>query len=344
MDLRGKKPINNKVVITDMLPREREEYWKDQCPGELDLVFADKAGSDLNELISDASFLICKKKTITRTLLKKAKNLFLVQKFGHWPIGIDLKACRELGIPVRVRPLIVSIAVAEHTMALLLACARDLIRGHKETVVGSYRKMGLNPIFTSERDMCFNWMRLELKMVYKKTLGLIGFGENAREVAIRAQSFGMDIIYYDLKSLDKFWEERLNVKYYEFNDLLRFSDFISLHVPHTKSTEKMIGQSEFLKMKNTAYLINTCRGGVIDEDALIEAIQKKEIAGAALDVFIKEPLQFDHPLIKMENVVLSPHTAGGPTEGLRYEALATMNEIVEILNGKSYSDVSSNYV
>ncbi len=344
MDLRGKKPINNKVVITDMLPREREEYWKDQCPEELDLVFVDKAGSDLNELISDASFLICKKKTITRTLLKKAKNLFLVQKFGHWPIGIDLKACRELGIAVRVRPLIVSIAVAEHTMALLLACARDLIRGYNETVAGSYRKMGLSPILTSERDMCFNWMALELKMVYRKTLGLIGFGEIAREVAIRAQSFGMEIIYYDLKPLDKFWEERLNVKYYEFNDLLRFSDFISLHVPHTKSTEKMIRQSEFLKMKNTAYLINTCRGGVIDENALIEAIQKKEIAGAALDVFIKEPLQFDHPLTKMENVVLSPHTAGGPTEGLRYEALATMNEIVEILNGKSYSDVSSNYV
>jgi phosphoglycerate dehydrogenase-like enzyme len=323
-----------KVVITDLLPRERKEYWEDQCPKELELVFGDDPQLDLTHLVSDAAALITKKKLITEDMLKKAKKLRLVQMFGHWPTVIDLEACSRLGIVVRVRPLMVCISVAEHAMALLLACARNLIRGHYETINGGYRSIGLEPRLTDECSFSFNWMGLKVNEVYGKTLGLIGFGEIAREVAFRAQAFGMKTIYYDIDPLNKFWERELKVEYRDIHELLKVSDFISLHLPHTTRTDKMIGKREFHEMKDSAYLINTCRGGVVDENALTEGLQKREIAGAGLDVFVREPLPFDSPLLKMENVVLCSHTAGGSTQGLRGEALETLKEIVGALGGK----------
>lgn len=343
MNINGReaKSKRKRVVITDMLPREQKGYWEDQCPEELDLVFANESKLDLANLISDARALIVKKKPITRDLLRKARNLRLVHKFGHWPIGIDPKACDELGITVKSRPLMVCICVAEHTLALLLACARNLIRGHQETIKGRYRSLSLEPKLTNERDFsCSNWVGLNIEEVYGKTLGLVGFGEIAGEVAVRAQAFGMKTIYHDIEPLDEFWERELHVENKDYHQLLQVSDFISLHVPHTDATDKMIGREEFREMKESAYLINTCRGGVVDENALIEALQKKEITGAGLDVFVREPVPFDSPLLKMENVVLSPHTGGVPTKGLAGEAQETLNEVADALKGK----ISKNFI
>ena len=143
----------------------------------------------------------------------------------------------------------------------------------------------------------------------------MGFGEIGKELASRANAFGMRILYHDMRRVPVEIEQDLNAKYCELDDLVAEADFISLHIPHTSASEKLIGGSQFERMKHTAFLINACRGGAVDEEALIDALREKKIAGAGLDVFVKEPLSFDHPLTKFDNVILTPHIGGGSGNG-----------------------------
>ena len=151
--------------------------------------------------------------------------------------------------------------------------------------------------------------------INRKTLGLIGFGEIGMEVARRARGFDMEVLYYRRRPLPAVWEERLGVRRADLEELLETSDFVSLHAPHTPETEKLLNQERLTLMKPSAVLVNTSRGGLVDEDALARALSERRVAGAALDVFIEEPLPKDHAFNNLENVVLSPHTGGGSGGG-----------------------------
>jgi phosphoglycerate dehydrogenase-like enzyme len=268
-------------------------------------------------LLADADALVTRAQPVTAEILAASPNVKIVQKYGGRPDRLDLDAARNAGVAVAVMPLCGCIAVAELAMTLILALSKQLIEAHRTTVTGAYRELGLEPTPSNQRVHAFQWMKLpNLQEVRGQTLGLIGFGEIGTEVAKRARAFDMKIVYYKREPLPAAIETMLGVSAASLDDLLRESDFVSLHVPHGEDTDRLIGARELALMKPTASLINTCRGPVVDEEALIAALGDGTIASAGLDVFTLEPLQHDSALTRFDNVNLTPHIGGG-TGGAR---------------------------
>jgi phosphoglycerate dehydrogenase-like enzyme len=278
---------------------------------------APDASAPSTELLAAADALVTRAQPVTAEILAASPNVKIVQKYGGRPDRLDLDAARNAGVAVAVMPLCGCIAVAELAMTLILALSKQLIEAHRTTVTGAYRELGLEPTPSNQRVHAFQWMKLpNLQEVRGQTLGLIGFGEIGTEVAKRARAFDMKIVYYKREPLPAAIETMLGVSAASLDDLLRESDFVSLHVPHGEDTDRLIGARELALMKPTASLINTCRGPVVDEEALIAALGDGTIASAGLDVFTLEPLQHDSALTRLDNVILTPHIGGG-TGGAR---------------------------
>lgn len=277
----------------------------------------DASPAALAALLPAADAIVTQGTTIDARLIAAAPGLKLIQRYGTRPDDIDLDAARARGIAVATMPLHGCIAVAELAMTLLLSLSKNLVRAHHATASGAYRELGVEPIRTEQRKHKFQWMKLPgLLEVTGHTLGIIGFGEIGTETARRARAFGMDVIYNKRTRLPLHVEESEGVTFAAKDELLKTADFVLLSTPLTPETEKMIGAHELALMKPTAFLVNICRGGVIDEDALVPALQSRQIAGAGLDVFLYEPIPFDHPLLQCDNVILTPHIGGG-TGGAR---------------------------
>jgi phosphoglycerate dehydrogenase-like enzyme len=278
---------------------------------------APDASAPSTKLLAAADALVTRAQPVTAEILAASPNVKIVQKYGGRPDRLDLDAARNAGVAVAVMPLCGCIAVAELAMTLILALSKQLIEAHRTTVTGAYRELGLEPTPSNQRVHAFQWMKLpNLQEVRGQTLGLIGFGEIGTEVAKRARAFDMKIVYYKREPLPAAIETMLGVTAASLDDLLRESDFVSLHVPHGEDTDRLIGARELALMKPTASLINTCRGPVVDEEALIAALGDGTIASAGLDVFTLEPLQHDSALTRLDNVILTPHIGGG-TGGAR---------------------------
>jgi D-3-phosphoglycerate dehydrogenase len=285
-------------------------------------------GSGLPAMLERADIIVTRAQPVTAATIAAAPNLKLIQKYGGRPDRIDLDAARAAGVPVALMPLCGCIAVAELAMTLILALSKQLIDAHHATASGAYRELGIEPKQTNQRVHAFQWMRLpNLQEIRRKTLGIVGFGEIGTEVARRARAFEMNVIYYKRDPLPGRIDEYLGVTPVALDALLSTSDFASLHVPHSPETDKLIGERELKLMKSTAYLVNTCRGPVVDEQALIAALCDRTIAGAGLDVFVDEPLPWDSPLIQLDNVILTPHIGGG-TGGAREKQMRDVLENV----------------
>jgi phosphoglycerate dehydrogenase-like enzyme len=317
-----------------MLIEEYQNRWIEDLAGlPIDFVLSkNNELSHLLELVKHASIIITQDRPIDGEVIESAgQHLKRIIKLSRWAIDVDVAACQKRRLPFDLVPRLGCISVAEQSMALLLSCARKLVPGHRGVSNGAYRHQGLTPAVTRERSFAFKWLPLEPFEIFGKTLGIIGLGEIGRELTVRAQSFGMKVLYFKRYRLPKQFEEILGVTYCDFSDLLGQSDFVSVHVPHTDKTERMFDRHAFRAMKNTAYLINTARGGVIDETALVQALSTGEIAGAGLDVFAIEPIPYDHPLLRFKNVVLSPHNGGGSGTGRQVVAERVRNLITETI-------------
>lgn len=252
---------------------------------------ADATDAALAALLPEANVLVAQQRPVDAALLTNAPNLRMIQRYGSRPDGIDLAAARERDITIATMPLRGCIAVAELAMTLILSLSKNLVRAHEATVSGAYRDLGVEPIKTEQRRHFFQWMKLQgLQEIYGKTLGIIGFGEIGTETARRARAHGMQVIYNKRTPLAAEIERAENVAYADKDDLLRTADFVLLSTPLTAETENMIGARELDLMKSSAMLVNICRGGVIDETALVAALQENRIAGAGLDVFVYEPI------------------------------------------------------
>jgi phosphoglycerate dehydrogenase-like enzyme len=291
---------------------------------------------ELLKVLKTCEGAIVQRRPLTRELIDAAPNLKVIQKMGGRRDRIDVKAAKAKGIKVALMSLPGAMAVSEHVMALILACAKKIVEAHSLTVNGAYRQLGVEPKVTTERSHGFQWMKIQgLEELNGMTLGIIGFGDIGNEIAKRANAFDMNVIYYDGNRLDEDLETELNVKYAPKTELLKTADFITLNAPLTPHTEKSIGESELALMKPTAYLINASRGGVVDEPALAKAIAEGRIAGAGLDVFLEEPVPFDHPYLSLKNVTFTPHIAGGKGGAKERQPRAIFANLQRFFNGKA---------
>jgi D-3-phosphoglycerate dehydrogenase len=263
---------------------------------------------------------------LTRDVLSQLKNVKVISIYGVGTDTIDLKAAKEYNIIVANVPDYGISEVADHTMALILSLLRKVSMLDKALRKHEWKRIRGN----------IDYMRKtfgEIKRLSTLNLGLIGFGRIARAVAERAKVFGFKIIAYD-PYVPKEVFEKANVQSVGFDYLLKESDIISIHVLLTEETRHMIGEQEFKKMKKSAFIVNTSRGAVIDENALIKALKEKTIAGAALDVFEKEPLSKDSPLLQMDNVILTPHIAWYSEEAMLDQKRKTALNVKYVLTGR----------
>ena len=298
------------------------------CPSETD---------DPVELAGTQPFqcLITKVAPVDRDLLDKLPGLKLLLKMGRRYTNVDLEAVRDREIPFACSPRKGPNCVAEHAMTLILALSKDLVVTHGSVTSGAYRGRGLRPALTSQKEMAFRWMENQrIQEVRGKRLGIVGMGEIGCELARRAQVMGMEICYYNRSKLPSEIEARFSAEYRPLEDLLATGDFVTLAVPQTPETEGLIGAEQLSAMKPSAYLVNVCRGRVVDEQALIRALQSDEIAGAGLDVFVYEPLPADSPLCALDNVILTTHIGGGTGTNKTIELGDALEEAIHILSGQ----------
>ena len=224
----------------------------------------------------------------------------------------------DLPVPAVDLPNTALVGVAEHTILLMMVLSRHLLDVIARTGAQSWMLERSTPILTDQKKYTYNWIGLhDFGVLYRKTLGIVGLGLIGRAVAVRARAFGMRVLYTQRRRHDPALEARLGVTYCPLAELLAAGDFVSLHHRFDDTpdgNDRHFGAAEFAAMKPTAYFINTARGRLVDEDALVAALQGGEIAGAALDVFRYEPLPPDHPFFALagDKLILTPHVAGAP--------------------------------
>lgn len=231
---------------------------------------------------------------VTREMLERAPRLRLIQVAGAGIDHVDLDAARELGITVASLPAVQAISVAEHVIMVMLALRRGLIHVHNALKQGQWP---------------YSYWMGYADDLYGKTVGIVGMGNTGRAVATRLQPFGVTKLYYDVVRLSPEEEAQCGVTYMELDEMLPRCDFVTLHFALTPETRGIINRERLFAMKQGAFLINTARAGLVDEQALIEALQG-HLGGAAIDVYWEEPIPANHPLLQLPNVILTPHGAG----------------------------------
>ncbi len=271
-----------------------------------------------DEKLKDATAVLVGTEPIGAEYLDQAPKLKLVTRFGVGYDSVDVAECTKRGITVTHTPEVLSSGVADHTWALILSYNRHIPVADAFTRTKWAKREGSLP---------FGWD------TEGKTLGILGLGRIGVEVLKRAQGFPVDTIYYDVYRNEAL-EQEYGIEYVSFDALLKRSDILTIHVALTDSTHGILNEEAFKKMKTSALIVNTSRGPVIDEKALIKALKEKWIAGAALDVFETEPTPLDNPLLKFSNVVLSPHCASATWETRRKMAVRSVNNVKAYLKGE----------
>ncbi len=256
--------------------------------------------------------------TIDKDVILSEPKLKMISNYAVGFDNIDVKTATELKIPVSNTPDVLTEATAEMAWAILFSVARRLIEGDKLTRSGKF--IGWDPMLMLGQD------------VSKKTLGIIGTGRIGTAFALKSKGFDMNVIYSSKRNND-ILENSLGAKRVEISNLLKKSDFISLHVSLNKSTHHLIGEKELKMMKNSAILINTSRGAVVDEKALIKSLKENWIFGAGLDVYEHEP-EINDELRSLQNVVLQPHSASATFEARKNMAIIAAKNMIAGLEGK----------
>lgn len=307
-----------KVVVTDfefatLAPEEEVlstvegiEFIRAQC----------KTEDEVIEAAKDADALINQYAPISRKVIESLPNLKVVSRYGVGVNTIDVEAATDNGVIVGNVTDYCMDEVSDHAFALLMACVRKVTLLNNEIKNGNWDfKVGV-PIY-----------RLR-----GRVLGLVGLGKIPQTLATKAQAFGMKVIAYD-PFVPKEVAEQRNVELVGLNEMCAQADFISVHAPLIEATKGMISDEQFDHMKKEAFIINTARGPVIDEAALIRALQDEKIAGAGLDVVEIEPIETDNPLLNMDHVILNPHVAWYSEEAQEELKRKTAQNVVDVLSG-----------
>jgi len=264
-----------KVYVTRLIPDDGMKLLYDKCEVTVNPHDRVATRQELIDNIKGKDAMLCLlTDTIDAEIMDANPNVKIIANYAVGFNNIDVKAATQRGIPVSNTPGVLTDTTADMAWTLIMSTARRVVEGDKFTRAGKYK--GWGPLLLVGQD------------VHHKTLGIIGFGRIGQTVAKRAAGFDMKILYYDVNKMPEV-AQKYNAEYRELDDLLRESDIISLHVDLNDSTRHLISEREFGLMKDTAYLINTARGPVVDENALVQALKNNRIAGAGLDVFENEP-------------------------------------------------------
>ncbi len=302
-----------KILVADPIAEEGIQILRSHAQVDV------KAKLELEQLkaiIGDYDALIVRSQTkVGAEVIESGKKLKVIGRAGVGTDNIDVDAATRNGIVVVNAPTGNIIAAAEHTIALMLALARNVPQANSHLKLGKWRRE--------------DFVGTEIR---NKTLGIIGLGNVGSEVAKRVQSFEMRVIAHD-PFVSKDYAHNLKVDLVSLDQLLREADFITLHVPLTATTEKLIGSKELAKLKPTARIINCARGGLIDEEAVVKAIKTGKIAGAAFDVFDHEPIT-DSPLFKEDKIIVTPHLGASTIEAQTSVAKDIAAEVLAVLQGQ----------
>ena len=250
-----------------------------------------------------------------------AKNLKVISTYSVGFDHIDTEHAKKNKIRVGYTPEVLTDATADLAISLLLDISRRVSEGDRIIRNGKWKEI----------YGAYDYVGVDLQ---GKTLGILGLGRIGGTLAKRANAFDMKIVYHNRKQISKSKEKSLNAKYVSFEKLISESDFISIHVPHTKETDRLFDMKILKKMKRTSFLINTSRGKVINEKDLATALKQKIISGAGLDVFDTEPISKDHPFVKLPNIVLAPHIGSSSKETRSKMAEITVKNLDLGIKGK----------
>jgi len=295
------------VALVEELPDRQLELLREALPEGFRLVVA--TDGSLNEVDT----VIVRDGVLDAATIDGADRLQKVVRIDVGAGRVDEQACRRRNVELDVVPSPSLMSVGEHAvMAIMMLLKRipEATQRLREGVVAG----GVEPAVTTQETYAYNWVGLEhFDAVWGQTIGLVGLGKIGSHVARLLRCFGADVVYTKRTQLAPEEEAALGVRYLPFDELLAASICVSLHNRFTDETERMMGEREFARMPRGSFFVNTARGRLVDEDALVDALSSGHLAGAALDVFWYEPLPADSPLLSAPNLLLTPHTGGIPT-------------------------------
>ncbi len=304
-----------RVLVDVDLPDEILELLGNRC----DLHILARGNVSSEKFARAQGLLTYGHMTVNGAFMDRMPHLKVISNFGVGVDHIDLSAAKQRGIPVGNTPNMLDGATADMTFAMLMAAARNIVIGDRFARSAAFTHY--DPRILIGRE------------VHGTTLGIIGMGNIGRQVARRAWGFDMKVLYHNRKP-DPKAEIELGATYASFDDLLEQSDFVTLNLPLTEETRNMIGRDQLRRMKKTAVLVNLARGGIVDHDALVEALEKNWIAVAALDVTEPEPLPRDHPLLSMDNAIIAPHLGSATHQTRVAMAQRTVDNLFAGLRGQ----------
>jgi phosphoglycerate dehydrogenase-like enzyme len=309
---------NHIARVLALLPRDFEVVGVD---GRL-------AEAEITQRASDSDFILVEACNLPETVINESKNLKFIHSFHQGFDMIPIEAARKRGIPVSNVGGTNAAVVAEHAVALILALSRRL-PGMIETAKNISSKYNENraEFYSTSHQLA------------GKRVGIVGLGNIGRKAARMLSGFDTDLVYYDAFDVPGELLQGLKITRLSLPELLKTSDIVTLHVPLMDSTNKLINRETLSLMKRSAILINTCRGPVVDEKALIQALQDGIISGAGLDVLEKEPTQPDNPLVSMNNVIVTPHTAGFVSEIFEDRVRLVMDNVLRVSRGEKPKNV-----
>ena len=316
-----RKPETMKVLITDSIDQEGIDILEKEEEVDVTVDFSLK-GEKLEKAIEPYHALITRSgTTVTSSIIEKAGNLMVIGRAGVGVDSVDIEAASRRGIIVMNAPTGNTLAATEHTMAMMLACVRKLPLAYDSLREGEWDRK--------------RFMGIQL---YKRVLGIVGLGRIGSEVAKRAKAFDMHIVGYD-PYIKRDKAEALGVELVEdFEELLSRSDIITFHVPLTPETDSMVGEQQISLMKDRVIIVNCARGGVVDENALVEAVKSGKVFMAALDVFSVEPPPGDSPLSGLDGLIITPHLGANTEEAQKNVSVIIAKQVLNVLKGRSYEN------
>jgi glyoxylate reductase len=308
-----------KVFITHPLYPDARNLLQSCCDCEFWSKPERPSRDELLGRLKDKDALVCLlTERVADDVLRTAPKLRIVANVAVGYDNVDVPACTKRGVAVTNTPGVLDETTADFAWALMMAVARRLVEADQYVRAGNWKGWDFDQFCGTD--------------VWGKTVGIVGFGRIGRAVARRAAGFGMKVIYNSRTRAAEDIEKELHAEYRDLNGLLAEADFVTLHVPLNGDTRQMFDAPKLFRMKPTAFLINTSRGPVVDEAALVHALEARKIAGAGLDVFEQEP--FVHPGLKRPNVVLAPHLGSASNETRGKMALVAAQNIVALFQGQ----------